>query len=1707
MNMKKLLKNLAVLFAMLVVAACTTERSAVDKTEELALDKKLFDGEFFYRQTVTDLPYTADFAFIGESNDGKIIRWKITKNWLIAYNVHDKIDIVDTAEQVATNETPILAYPIAMHFDILPQENPTTGEDMPMLVPNTDKPWNERRYFVIDHSGSAIENAELKYLWMTQEWDNPFYFSAVEAATDMEFYAHDGSYIPPKKYADMLAAEDDPFNKEVEWFQFRSERYLVFFNNWNSIYSWADIEEFINTEPARMVSRHTFKKINRDVVGRRHYDPATQQFTWKKGAKDNGFRPLEFPDELFREFGYFTNLFKGYDPESGYKEKDYHELANYFNIAWAKAGADEGVAQDWNFTCAANQGTAATYNACLANLKYQQKMVFTSSAETPKRMLPANCAITKDYNHAMLAARFAAMNPGSDTREFEKWYVANYKNDFFKDVKMGSKTVKVRDMEWYLKPPAGWESKCFYSNKDAFIQKWSGDLMEDNDINEIVVFVKNPVEAYIPARDGKHLDGALGYDAFETENNENAFFICTTADEAQNADEGKISHFENCYTNEEEMTALYTDEFGRSYWKGDRYDCKVLKKGEACPAGYEPVKAACEINDSRTCRFYDNGLGLPKLRHRYMNGGLDVALINWVDQPTEYGILGVSQWNVNPETGQTLGAGSNIAGSVLQWVMSRTVELARILIDEDDPAAWDWEQLIAPEEYSERPSVVFQNSPAQMKPRFVKNSTALHKKDLLDPLLSAERQTEKVHKLMEKISEKQHNYKRFDYNNLMGTKWEREMVPYSMRTAMFPWSIDDDQDSWVYSDGEMSVMRPFVSGPEAFNIEMLRYLEGMKMDFFMDETFLDGAIIQYLKQKMTALRKKYPNYETSDKEKYVAEFVDNIFDELEPLTYKGVAEHEMGHSVGLRHNFSSSADQMNYHDEYFATGNYPAMLKEMKEKAQELNDEGRDPATWGREIYNTKRSFESKMNYYTYVSIMDYQREAYIHAVGLGKYDKAALKFAYGRTVEQYRTDDDGFVEMDETNPLRDAAYPFPVLINRPFIDSESGKLAEIADFPRETITYEDPAQGKVMRVVAALKHDMLGRLITAEDGNNYKTNETKYLVNDGSIHKYIFFSDEKQTDEPINKIFDAGYTGADSVRFMSDTEQSYYFMRFFRRGNPKFREFRGRTWYKMILDTLLDKYKYVHYLLDFNYNVAKAGWFGNLPIWTSGNGCGTLQYSLSTDIAEPKITLDNAQCIEYLKGMQGIEYWLEGDELKSLTPFGMGDYIVAGMVGVNHFLNNVLYRPDVTEYLRMGTSFDADINGKIEASLGQEAVWVPNPYILDGETIAGGGTGLPDPIVTDPVVGRYHRDHYWYQDDPSVYYDKVVWRGFSEEKAVAIFALSNQGWLSDKYGRESMANGLGQMADGIDNLIFAMFGDIANEDSILSFTPYCIKKGDTKIVKVELPVNTYLTFNAEPPFYTPEDGNPEKPSLAQNLPKNICAHVKDINDPTAVYEPVHAGWIYFDKLSPMYWGIGNVMNASADTSVLLKFGTFTYGTYRTDVKPADIDEVEVINSVGNMYYRAKLPQGDLSEIDIRDLVWWKERKAVGASDADALCLADPTDADADGNADGYAWTTDDYGPVRGAKIKCARDESNNIIQKYDTKEEFRQYLEDSYARFCPAYRLVRTLSKITGQGEGSQAKSDPSNYKVTVIETTLEQLNAFIADHFGTAVMYAYFI
>ncbi|MCK5807384.1 hypothetical protein KAH37_00215, partial [bacterium] len=1181
---------LVALVASLLLVACTTERDPIDKSPELALDKSLFEGEFFYRQTIVDLPYTADYSFIGESNDGKILKWKITKNWLIAYNVHDGLEVVNTSEDPTVNETPLLAYRIFRHFDILPMENPVTGEDLPVYTANYDCDWNECRFVEIDHTYAGTPNFELKYMALSEQlWGAPYVRGAVTSATDFEFYAHDGSFIPPKFYSYMLKkAGDDKEDKKVEGFTFKTQEQLLPIN-WGQFYTWADIEEFFKNEPANIWYRHTFTKVNREVYGRRTYDAKTKTWPWKKGSIDNGFRPMQFNDEQFRMFGYFVNKFRGYNPDHGNKWADVYILANYFNIGWGRLKGDakfeDGITAgeniEWNFTCEKASGdSVAAYNECIKDIAVQQKLVFTSSAETPKRMIAPNCAMAKDYNHAFLASRYAAMNPGSDTRDFEKWYNSAYVNDdFFTEYKVGSETVLIRDYGWYTHTEDydGWEEKCFIvPTADAHVQKWNGDIIEDKYTNEIGVFVRNPVEGFIAARDGNHLSRYENYDGFaattdDVEDDANAVRICVPKADADGADEYvALMYFENCLTNDTQMTKLYTEEYGRDKWKGDRWDCRVLDKGETCEdiseeaAGSQKdveewveVKAACVVDNERNCKTYGTDTVRPMLRHKFMNGDTTVAMWNWVDQPTEYGILGVSQWNMNPETGQTFGAGSNVAGAVLAWAVDRGVQMSRMLVSSDgDPAAWDWEDLIHPE-FEDMPSNIWDNSPQDARDHT--SSTMSTRSLAMDDSGSLIQGDPSYEEKLDLIQMPQYQ-NRFDFASVKGTKWESKMLPHSMLKAMFPWS---DPTAYNYSD-DMKEQLSHIFIPEQTEIEMQRLIQRGQNTYF-EASFLDGAIIQFLQERQAIYRVQYPKWKTTEKDAYTKAFLGAVADDLEILLYKGVAEHEMGHSLGLRHNFISSADMFNYQDGYFTTENYPNLMKEEEKLVKELTENNVDPGAIGDAVYALKRSYPyapernskgeyvlldgadkdvTPMSYNMYVSIMDYQSEPYIHAVGLGKYDYAAIKFVYGRSVEQMDFDSQGFVKMSTDNPVRDARYPQPVLKNLSYI-REDGKLKTLADYkdprvsgdkntmqPSKLERYYEGGELKWRVVVDVLQDDSSGSPLTDKETGEYVTAyPDRYIINDGSIYPYLFFSDETRMDEPASNVWDTGYLATDIIR------------------------------------------------------------------------------------------------------------------------------------------------------------------------------------------------------------------------------------------------------------------------------------------------------------------------------------------------------------------------------------------------------------------------------------------------------------------------------------------------------------------------------------------------------------------------------------------------
>jgi hypothetical protein len=99
-----------------------------------------------------------------------------------------------------------------------------------------------------------------------------------------------------------------------------------------------------------------------------------------------------------------------------------------------------------------------------------------------------------------------------------------------------------------------------------------------------------------------------------------------------------------------------------------------------------------------------------------------------------------------------------------------------------------------------------------------------------------------------------------------------------------------------------------------------------------------------------------------------------LWEQIRVLIFRGLADHEMGHTMGLRHNFSGSSDALNYNDQFW----------KLHENAQ-LTDDQRN---------------QQSISEYRYSTVMDYGSRFNSDVRGLGKYDYAAIRFGYGQLVD-----------------------------------------------------------------------------------------------------------------------------------------------------------------------------------------------------------------------------------------------------------------------------------------------------------------------------------------------------------------------------------------------------------------------------------------------------------------------------------------------------------------------------------------------------------------------------------------------------------------------------------------------------------------------------------------------------------------------------------
>lgn len=130
--------------------------------------------------------------------------------------------------------------------------------------------------------------------------------------------------------------------------------------------------------------------------------------------------------------------------------------------------------------------------------------------------------------------------------------------------------------------------------------------------------------------------------------------------------------------------------------------------------------------------------------------------------------------------------------------------------------------------------------------------------------------------------------------------------------------------------------------------------------------------------------------------------------ELLERIYMGTQEHEVGHTLGLRHNFEASTDAMNFTKEFWT-----AKLKAGS------NDEVANPLQQDTYEQAIARVREKQL-----ASVMDYTSKFNGRYAGVGLYDRAAIKFGYGNLVEVFENfkPADLDADPDGVGPLAPAA-------------------------------------------------------------------------------------------------------------------------------------------------------------------------------------------------------------------------------------------------------------------------------------------------------------------------------------------------------------------------------------------------------------------------------------------------------------------------------------------------------------------------------------------------------------------------------------------------------------------------------------------------------------------------------------------------------------
>ncbi|MDP2345842.1 MAG: hypothetical protein Q8O67_33185 [Deltaproteobacteria bacterium] len=311
------LRLLTLAAAISLVAGCPGIGD-VDRTQPDRVEKTIFknaDGtpkEFYYRQTVIDVPATSGVTFIGEQGDTERVTFEVTENFLYAYRSYGWLQNVeggavddeqgDGYVRPGTGPyqgAPLAAFAIKSHFDIKRAYNPSTGEQTNVIVEDgSDRPWYDRDYIRVDWSTNQI--------------------------ADFRFGSSTALQTPASR--NIPEADDNPENVR--------ERPVV-------TGSYIDIVTEYNVEPEALDFRaygygmipecYFYSSIYKDCLG-----GTIKMRSSFREVTPSDYMPQDYDDVRFQKFGFFRTERYRYDDQYGVNEPSQIRLANRWNL-WTDA--------------------------------------------------------------------------------------------------------------------------------------------------------------------------------------------------------------------------------------------------------------------------------------------------------------------------------------------------------------------------------------------------------------------------------------------------------------------------------------------------------------------------------------------------------------------------------------------------------------------------------------------------------------------------------------------------------------------------------------------------------------------------------------------------------------------------------------------------------------------------------------------------------------------------------------------------------------------------------------------------------------------------------------------------------------------------------------------------------------------------------------------------------------------------------------------------------------------------------------------------------------------------------------------------------------------------------------------------------------------------------------------------------------------------